>query len=559
LANTGAKALIQALERHGVDVVFGYPGGAILPVYDELRTSSIHHVLTRTEQGAAHAANAFSRTSGRTGVCIVTSGPGATNLVTGLANAYLDSIPLVAITGQVPTKMVGSDAFQEVDITGITHAITKHNYLITDANDIPRIIEEAFYIASTGRPGPVLVDIPKDIAQAPCSAKAPEKVNLPGYKPVYKGHPTQMKVAAALLSEAQRPLIYAGGGIISSKAWDELLELAEKLSAPVVTSLMGKGSFPSQHPLYLGMLGMHGLPGANLAVSQCDVLLAAGARFGDRVTNEVSKFATQAKIIHIDIDPAEIGKNASADIPIVGNVREVLAGIIEKLPDAIAEKKEWSVRIKELKEKNKLMNRMMDIPRLNSRYVIDKLSSLVGDKAIITTDVGQHQMIAAQFYQGAEKGDFLTSGGLGVMGYGLPAAIGAQMAAPERLVFCISGDGSLQMSLNEMATAKEQKLPVKILLFNNNCLGMVLQLEDIYCKGKRFAIDMPGNPDFLKLAEAYGFEALSIDSNDQSESVLKEAINNGRPTLIECKITKEDHVLPMVLGGKGIDDMLLPE
>lgn len=558
MANTGAKALIQALERHGVDVVFGYPGGAILPVYDELRTSSIHHVLTRTEQGAAHAANGYSRISGKTGVCFATSGPGATNLVTGLANAYLDSIPLVAITGQVPTKMVGTDAFQEVDITGITHAITKHNYLVTDADDIPMIIEEAFYIASTGRPGPVLVDIPKDIAQENCHMKVPGKVNLPGYKPVYKGHPAQMKTAAALLSQAERPLIYAGGGIVSSKAYDELLRLAERINAPVVTSLMGKGAFPAQHPLYLGMLGMHGLPGANLAVGDCDVLLAAGARFGDRVTNEVSKFASQAKIIHIDIDPAEIGKNSSPNVPIVGNVREVLAGITERLPETIAAKEKWASRIQELKEKNKMMAKMMDTEHLNPRFIIDKLSSLVGDRAIVTTDVGQHQMLAAQFYQGADRGDFLTSGGLGVMGYGLPAAIGAQMAAPERLVFCISGDGSLQMTGNEMATAFEQKLPVKILLFNNNCLGMVLQLEDIYCKGKRFAIDMPGNPDFLKLAEAYGFASLAINSNEEAESVLQEAINNGLPTLIECKITKEDHVLPMVLGGKGIVDMLLP-
>ncbi|MGI5891963.1 MAG: biosynthetic-type acetolactate synthase large subunit [Bacillota bacterium] len=552
---TGAQALLKSIEKQGVDLVFGYPGGAVLSIYDALIDSSIKHILTRTEQGAAHAASGYARISGKVGVCIATSGPGSTNLVTGIATAYMDSIPIVAITGQVAKKMIGTDAFQEVDITGITHPITKHNYLITEANDIPRVIAEAFYIAATGRPGPVLIDIPKDVTDAVCEAKVEHEVCLPGYKPTYRGHISQIKSACHAMDNSQRPLIYAGGGVISSRSWDQVQQLAEKISAPVVTSLMGKGTMRANHPLYLGMMGMHGLPSANLAASNTDLLIAIGARFGDRITGLTEKFAQAAKIIHIDIDPAEIGKNIPSNIPIVGDVKMVLEEILSRVQPA--QHQEWLEKIETFKDRNIAIQKS-NHNYLTSWHVLTRLGELVSDKAIITTDVGQHQMSAAQFYDAKRAGAFLTSGGLGTMGYGLPAALGAQLAAPDDLVICLSGDGSLQMSLNEMATIKAHNLPVKIILFNNCCLGLVRQLQHIYCKDNFFAVDMPGNPDFLRLADAYGFEAYRVESPYDVDATLQKMLHNDKPTLIECKIRKEDLVLPMVMTGKGLDEMMMP-
>jgi len=553
---SGAKCLIQELINQGVELVFGYPGGAILPVYAELGKSPIKHILTRTEQGAAHAANGYAKISGKVGVCIATSGPGATNLVTGLANAFLDSVPIVAITGQVATTMVGTDAFQEVDITGITHPITKHNYLVTDPDDIPRIIAEAFYIASTGRPGPVLVDIPKNISEAMCRYKGSVAVNLPGYKPTYKGHPTQIKNACSALTAAERPLIYAGGGIVSSRAWDKLLALAEAIQAPVVSTLMGLGSFPVGHELYLGMLGLHGMPAANLAVSNCDVLLSVGARFGDRVTGPAAKFAADATIIHIDIDPAEIGKNKKTDIPIVGDAGNVLADMLERVEKKRCDK--WLAQVAEYKKLNEeLFACGMD--RLSGKYIISALSALRQGRDILVTDVGQHQMTAAQYYKINRLGGFISSGGLGTMGYGLPAALGAQIASPNETVICVLGDGGFQMSMNELATIRGNNLPVKIILFNNGVLGMVRQLQHFYCNREYFAIDMQGNPDFVKVAEAYNIPAYRIDSMEQVDRVLTEALSIDGPAFIECVIPADELVYPMVPAGKGISEMVLPE
>ena len=552
---TGAKALVKILEEEGVKVVFGYPGGAILPVYSELQKSKIKHILTRTEQGATHAANGYARATGTVGVCISTSGPGATNLVTGIATAYMDSIPLVAISGQVATGMVGTDAFQEVDITGITQPITKHNFLVTNPDDIPRIVKEAFHIARTGRPGPVLIDLPKNVAEAACHGKFISEVNLPGYKPTYKGNSKQIKEAIKLLKDSKRPLLYIGGGVSASGA-RELGELAHKLQIPVVNTLMGKGAFPADDPLALGMLGLHGVPAANYAVSKCDVLFGIGVRFDDRVTITLEKFAPNAKIIHLDIDPAEIGKNVRrVNVPIVGDVATVLDAMLEQV--APMEHKAWLGEVEDFKKANVTAYPAESEYDLVSRQVVEKLSELTGGKIILTTDVGQHQMTAAQFYHANRLGGFISSGGLGTMGYGLPAALGAQVACPDDSVVCITGDGSLQMSVNELATIKGQNLPVKVILFNNNCLALVRQLQHHFCNNEFFGVDFDGNPDFCMLAKAYGFEAYRITKQEEIESTLKEAFANGKPTLIECLTNKADMVYPIALGGKGLDEMLI--
>lgn len=556
---TGAQALIEGLKQQGAEVVFGIPGGAVLAIYDELSHAEIKHILTRSEQGAAHAAAGYAKASGRVGVCLTSSGPGATNLVTGLANAYMDSIPLVAITGQVPRAMVGTDAFQEVDITGITQPITKHNYLVTNADDIPRIIAEAFYIAGTGRKGPVLVDIPSDVANSLCHKEAPAELDLPGYKPNYKGHPAQIRLAASALSKAQKPLIYAGGGVISAQASAELLALAEAGGIPVVTSLMGKGAIKEDNPLCLGMLGIHGLPAANWAAMHCDTLLVLGGRFSDRVMGDRCKFAPEATIIHIDIDPAEIAKNIAVRIPIVGDLREIVKEISAEAK--LEPQKDWLAELEEAKDRNILVfgdrrrNDESGEELLDGGAIIDKLTELTEGKAIITTDVGQHQMTAARHYHPAGPGLFISSGGLGTMGFGLPAALGAQIACPEQTVICVTGDGSLQMTLNEMATIKSQKLPVKILLFNNKSLGLVRQLQHTYCDENYFAVDMVGNPNFLMLAMAYGFENLRIEDPGDIEPTLKKALNNGKPTLIDCSIPKDEMILPIVKKGQSLNEM----
>lgn len=551
---TGAEALIKGLEAEGVSVVFGYPGGAILPVYDALRESTIKHVLVRQEQGGAHAASGFARVSGKTGVCMATSGPGATNLVTGIATAYMDSIPIVAITGQVATSMVGTDAFQEVDITGITHPITKHSYLVKDADEIPRIVKEAFHIASTGRPGPVLIDVPKDVAESICQEKIPEKVVLPGYKPTLHGHAAQIKNACQLMTTAGKPVIHAGGGVVTADAAKELVNLAELLQAPVITTLMGLGTISTDHDLSLGMLGIHGHSAANQAIMECDLLITVGARFDDRVTGAVEKFAPDAKIIHIDIDPAEIGKNIRVNVPIVGHVKLVLQSINERL--APMNRQEWFDQVQEWKEKTPSCYPESD-HELTTRLVIKRLNALSGGDIIVTTDVGQHQMFAAQFLRLINPKSFITSGGLGTMGYGFPAAIGAQMANPQATVVCITGDGSFQMNMNELATAKEQGLPIKILLFNNNCLALVRQLQHFYCDRRQMAVDMTGNPDFVKLAEAYGICGYRINHLSEIDGVLGEALNNGKLSIVECVINGEEFVYPTVLAGKGLDEMVI--
>ncbi|MBO8169651.1 MAG: biosynthetic-type acetolactate synthase large subunit [Thermoanaerobacteraceae bacterium] len=549
---TAAQALVKGLEEENVTKVFGYPGGAVLPIYDALIDSDIQHVLVRHEQGAVHMANGYARISGQPGVCIATSGPGATNLVTGIATAYMDSVPVVIITGQVATSMVGTDAFQEVDITGITLPITKHNYLVKRAKDIPRIIKEAFYIARTGRPGPVLIDIPKDVAASTIEYQPVEKVELRGYKPNYKGHPQQIERAVRLINKSKKPVIYVGGGVINSGATEELYELAWKAQMPVTTTLMGLGSFPEDDRLSLHMLGLHGAPYANYAVTNADLLIGLGVRFDDRVTGAIEKFAPQAKIIHIDIDPAEIGKNVVVDVPIVGDLKLVLRDLIEKLEPQ--EHLEWLEQIEQWKQEHPLQYGNGD--RLRPQYVIEKLGELTNHRAVVTADVGQHQMWAAQFYKFTRPRSFLTSGGLGTMGYGFPAAIGAQIADPDALVVTVTGDGSFQMAMQEMGTAVEQNLPIKVLLFNNNSLALVRQLQHFYCDKRYTAVSFTGNPDFAKFAECYGAVGLKIETRDQVEPVLKEALNNGRLTIIEVSISEEELVLPMVPNARGLDEMV---
>lgn len=546
---TCAEALVRCLELEGVELLFGYPGGAILPVYDALKDSKIKHILTRHEQGAAHAASGYARTTGKVGVCMATSGPGATNLVTGLANAYMDSIPLVAITGQVPTAYVGTDAFQEVDITGITMPITKHNYLVKDAKMLPVIVKRAFHIARTGRPGPVLIDLPKDVASTPIKFSYPEDVQLMGYKPTVKGHMAQINQAAKLMMQAERPVIYTGGGVINAGASEELVWLAETLEAPVVSTLMGLGAFPGDHRLFLGMLGLHGSKAANLAVTGCDLLITLGARFDDRVTGRIAGFAPKAKVIHVDIDPAEISKNVISHLPIVGDTRKVLEDLLVRL-----EKKQnpgWIGQVMDWKEQYALRYRKDGGP-LKPQYVVEEIYRHSGGEVIVSTDVGQHQMWVAQHFPFKQPRTLVTSGGLGVMGFGLPGAIGAQFGRPDKTVVLVTGDGSFQMTLNELATAAEQQLPIKIIVLNNRCLGMVRQLQEFYCDKRYMAVDFTFVPDFAALAEVYGFKGFRVSTAEELEGALKAAFSHPGPVLVDCAVDPEENVLPMVLAGKDI-------
>lgn len=557
----GAQAIIACLELENVDTVFSYPGGAVLSIFDALRESKkIKNVLTRTEQGATHAASGYARASAgaKAGVCIATSGPGATNLVTGLATAYMDSIPLVAITGQVSTAMIGTDAFQEIDITGITRPIVKHSYLVTNVNDLPQVIKEAFYLATTGRPGPVLIDVPKNVADSVCRAEIPGKIDLPGYKPTFKGHRLKIQNACKLLQEAKKPLIYAGGGVISACAEELLQNLAHRLDAPVAVTLMGKAAYPFRDGYFIGMLGIHGAPAANLAVSECDVLLAIGARFDDRVTANLADFAREAKIIHVDVDPAEIGKNVAADVPIVGDAAAIIEVMLEFL-DA-AEHTAWRAKIESWRPLHSdVYEKATAGNQLHFREVITELNRQTKGKAIVTTDVGQHQMVAAQFYHTRHKGGFISSGGLGTMGYGFPAAVGAQLAAPGEQVVCITGDGSFQMTMNELATAKAHNLPIIVILSNNSNLGMVRQLQKYYVQGNYFGIDLEGNPNFAKIAEAYDMAYFRLERPEDIAATLQTALAGKRLTLLECVIAKEEMVYPMVLNGTGLTDMVVAD
>ena len=546
---SAAEALIRCLEKENVEIIFGYPGGANLPVYDALyRSTRINHVLVRHEQGAVHAADGYARVTGKVGVCLATSGPGATNLVTGIANAYMDSIPLVALTGQVSTSQVGTDAFQEVDITGITLPITKHNYLVKDPRKLPAIVKSAFHIAATGRPGPVLIDLPRDVAQAMIEFKYPASVRLPGYKPTYRGHPTRIHEIAGLIKQSQRPVIYAGGGILSANAAAELLQLAELISAPVTNTFMGLASFPGDHPLFLGMLGMHGTRYANLAVTECDMLIALGARFDDRVTMHLQSFAPEATVIHIDIDPAEIGKNVITHVPLVGDVKLILRALLQGLEKI--DRSPWLDRIQELKAQYPLT--YCRDGRLKPQFVIEQLSRHTHGKAIIATDVGQHQMWVAQYYHFRQPRTLISSGGLGAMGFGLPAAIGASLGSPGELVVLVTGDGSLQMTMQELGTMREQGLPLKILMLNNFCLGMVRQLQEFYCEGRYMGVNFTFHPDFELLAKAYGMTGYTFRTEEDVIKLLPEALATPGPVLINCLVPPEENVMPMVLAGKGI-------
>ncbi|HVN74039.1 MAG TPA: biosynthetic-type acetolactate synthase large subunit [Methanoregula sp.] len=550
---TGAKILVESLRREGVETIFGYPGGQILPVYDELYDSPLRHILVRHEQAAAHAADGFARASGRVGVCLATSGPGACNLVTGIATAYMDSVPVVAITGQVPTYMLGNDAFQESDITGITMPVTKHSFLVKKTDEISRVVQEAFYIAGTGRPGPVLIDLPKD-AQTGTAKDVPpaEKVVLRGYNPTYKGHTRQIDKVIALILEAERPVIYAGGGVISSNASEELSALATQLGIPVTTTLMGLGCIPCDHPLNLGMLGMHGTEYANFAITESDLLIAIGARFDDRVTGKIDTFAPHAKIVHIDIDPAEIGKNKRVDVPIVGDVKAVLQdmlGSIKKkgVHDA------WRKKIQHWREHHPL--RYKDDGKLHPQFILQKMNELLKGDAVIVSEVGQNQMWTAQWFRFHRPRTWITSGGLGTMGYGFPAAIGAHFARPDVPVFDVAGDGSIQMNIQELGTVAQYKIPVKIAILNNMYLGMVRQWQELFFDHRYSYTELP-SVDFVKIANAYGVEGVRVESVEEVMPALKESLAAEGAFVIDFRIEREDNVFPMVPAGAAINEMI---
>lgn len=560
---TGSQILLESLKLEGVDTVFGYPGGAVINIYDDLFDSPIGHILTRHEQAAVHAADGYARCTGKVGVAIATSGPGATNTVTGIATAYMDSIPLVIITGQVPTPLIGNDAFQEADMCGITRPCTKHNFLVQDVRDLARTIKEAFYIARTGRPGPVLIDLPKDVQVAKCKFKYPGKVEMRGYKPTYSGNSRQIDKAAKLFLDAKRPVLYVGGGINLSAANAELIELAELTRTPVTTTLMAMSGFPQNHPLALGMLGMHGTFYANMAVTECDLLIAVGARFDDRVTGRIDSFAKRAKVIHIDIDPTSIRKNVEVDLPIVGDLKDVLGKLRSKLteqPDGVqklvAATTDWRESVAEWKQTHPMSYTPSETV-IKPQFVIAKIRELTGDDAIITTEVGQHQMWTAQFFEFRQPRTFLTSGGLGTMGFGLPAALGAQVAFPDRQVIDISGDGSFQMNSQELATLVQYRLPVKIAILNNNFLGMVRQWQQMFFNKRYSQTCMELPIDFIKLAEAYGATGLQATQVDEVEKVISKALATPGPVLMEFKVAREENVLPMVPAGKAIHEMVL--
>lgn len=557
---TGAEILLKSLQEEGVDTIFGYPGGAVIDIYDRLVKTDIKHFLVRHEQGAVHAADGYARASGKVGVCLVTSGPGATNTVTGLATAYMDSIPVVVLTGQVPRALIGNDAFQEVDIVGITRPCTKHNYIVTDIEDLTRIIKEAFYLARSGRPGPVLIDLPKDIMSMTAPYKPVKKVNLRSYQPTYKPNLRQLNKILPLIREAKRPLILAGGGVGLSKGSEELTRFARKLVTPVTTTLMGLGVFPPQDQLWLGMLGMHGTYRANMATSRCDLLIAVGVRFDDRVTGDIDTFASNAKIVHIDIDPSSIRKNVPVSIPVVGDCRlalEILNNLLEKeqLNGITEARAPWLDQIEEWKSTNPLAYEQGDV--IKPQYVIETLCSLTRGSAIITTEVGQNQMWAAQYYHVDKPNSFITSGGLGCMGFGLPAAIGAQVAMPDKLVVDIAGDGSIQMNIQEMATAVQYGLPVKVVILNNQYLGMVRQFQELFYDGCYACTGMECAPDFVKLAEAYGAVGLRASKPEEVEPVLREGLAIEGLVLMDFHVEKEELVYPMVPVGAPITEMLL--
>lgn len=559
---TGAQILLESLKKEGVDVLFGYPGGAVLDIYDELpRHPELKHILVRHEQGAVHAADGYARASGKVGVCLVTSGPGATNTVTGIATAYCDSIPLVVLTGQVPTKLIGNDAFQEVDIVGITRPCTKHNFLVKDIRKLAKTIRQAFYLARSGRPGPVLVDLPKDVMQAHAEFVWPEDIYMRSYNPTYKPNLNQLRRAMEVLAQARRPLILAGGGVIMADAATVLGELAHELHVPVACTLMGLGGFPATDALWLGMVGMHGSYAANMAINNADVLLCVGARFDDRVTGKISAFASHARIIHIDIDPTSIRKNVEVHVPVVGDCRQALSGMLEIARSKMAnvdwagEHAVWLQTAEQWKESKPLCYHPND--HIKPQHVIEELYQLTKGEAIVTTEVGQNQMWAAQFYSFTRPRTLLTSGGLGTMGYGFPAAIGAQCAFPDKKVIAVAGDGSIQMNIQELATVVQYRLPIKVIILNNRYLGMVRQWQELFYNHNYSFTNMEAQPDFVRLAEAYGAEGYRITDPAQLHAVLETALNSPNPAFVDISVEREENVYPMVPAGAALDEMLL--
>ncbi|PYT19143.1 MAG: biosynthetic-type acetolactate synthase large subunit [Acidobacteria bacterium] len=563
---SGAKIVLECLARENVECIFGYPGGVTLPLYDAIFDHPIRHVLVRHEQNACFAAEGYARATGKVGVCCATSGPGATNLVTGLVDAMMDSIPVVAITGQVSTKLIGSDAFQEADTFGITRSCTKHNFLVKTLADLPQAIHEAFHIAATGRPGPVLVDIPKDVFQAQAHYAPVSTIHLPGYKVYTEGHAGQIRRAAQMIWEAKRPFVYAGGGIVAADAAEELRALVELIDAPAVCTLMGLGALSSSHPNFVSLPGMHGSYAANMGMTETDLLIALGVRFDDRVTGRLAAFAPHAKVIHVDIDPAEIGKNRAADLPIVGDVKRVLKRLHEALEEFAAELKPkhatartaWWSRIKEWKREHPLKPEISD-GEIKPQHLVAEIDRLSGGEAIVASDVGQHQMWAAQFVRFHHPRLWINSGGLGAMGFGLPAAIGAQFARPDKLVFALVGDGGFQMSIPELATIANHALPVKIVVMNNGYLGMVRQWQELFYNNRLCAVELEGFPDPEKLAGAYGFKGRTVEKPGELRDALETCVREPGPYLLNVRVTPNENVYPMVPAGGAINEMVLKQ
>ena len=552
----GARILLECLSRLGINEIFGYPGGAVIPIYDELYNfKEIKHYFARHEQGAVHEADGYARSTGKVGACLATSGPGATNLVTGIMTAHMDSIPLLVITGQVSSSLLGKDAFQESDIVGITVPITKNNYLVQDIKDLPRILKEAYYIASTGRPGPVLVDIPRDIQLQEIPYDEFNKIyenhfSLEGYNPVYEGHKGQIKTAIKMIKDSKKPLIIAGAGILKAHAYEELKEFVEKTNIPVAMTLLGLGSFPGNHELALGMIGMHGTTYANYAANEADLIIAAGMRFDDRVTGNPQKFIPNAKIIHIDIDPAEIGKNKLIDVPIVGDLKNVLTDLNEKAPKVSHD--EWLKQIKKWKKDYSLIYRKTEDDILIPQEILAEINKITKGDVIVATDVGQHQMWAAQFLTFNNPYSILTSGGAGTMGFGLPAAIGAQVANPNKKVLAVVGDGGFQMTFQELMLIKEYNLPVKIFIINNSYLGMVRQWQELFHEKRYSSVDLSYNPDFIKIGEAYGIKSIQLTNKKDLKKHLKKILESDEAVLVECIVEKEENVYPMIPAGKDV-------
>ena len=565
MERTGAFILLESLKREGVDILFGYPGGAVIDIYDELpRHPEIRHVLTRHEQGAVHAADGYARASGKVGACLVTSGPGATNTVTGIATAYADSIPLVVVTGQVPTQLIGNDAFQEVDIVGITRPCTKHNFLVKDVKKLALTIRQAFYLARSGRPGPVLVDLPKDVVQATTEFLWPDEISMRSYNPTYKPNLNQLRRTAEVIAESQRPVLICGGGVVMADAAEEVAALARELRIPVTATLMGLGGFPATDELFLGMVGMHGTYAANLAINNADLLICAGARFDDRVTGKIAAFAPKARIVHIDIDPTSIRKNVEVDIPVVGDCKLALAGILDICRTRHADTDWATLHALWLKDvtgwkKSKPLSYQPSGPdgAIKPQQVIEALRELTRGDAIIATEVGQHQMWAAQYYAFTKPRTLLTSGGLGTMGYGFPAAIGAQLALPDRMVIAVAGDGSLQMNIQELATAVANRLPVKVVILNNQHLGMVRQWQELFYSGNYSSTNMEAQPDFVRLAEAYGAEGYRIERACDLLPELEKALSTPNTAFVDVRVEREENVYPIVPAGAALDEMLL--